>query len=109
MREIHPQQNTAQETFDGISRKNEECIHNCQHQKELSLVRKDIGCMALELDGLKHSMGNLMQQMQQVMETLMVCLFVGLGNENETYVYLAKCNLGMRIKCVSLPQFRNKE
>ena len=26
--------------------------------------------MALELDGLKHSMGNFMQQMQQVMETL---------------------------------------
>lgn len=26
--------------------------------------------MALELDGLKHSMGNWMQQMQQVMETL---------------------------------------
>ncbi|KAK9198968.1 hypothetical protein WN944_014155 [Citrus x changshan-huyou] len=39
-------------------------------KKELSLVRKDIGHMALELDGLKHSMGNLMQQMQQVMETL---------------------------------------
>ncbi|KAH9679540.1 protein FAR1-RELATED SEQUENCE [Citrus sinensis] len=38
--------------------------------KELSLVRKDIGRMALELDGLKHSMGNWMQQMQQVMETL---------------------------------------
>ncbi|KAH9734397.1 hypothetical protein KPL71_017358 [Citrus sinensis] len=56
LREIRPQQNTAQETFDGTSRKNEECIHNCQHQKELSLVRKDIGRMALELDGLKHSM-----------------------------------------------------
>ncbi|GAY64425.1 hypothetical protein CUMW_233500 [Citrus unshiu] len=70
LREIHPQQNTAQETFDGTSRKNEECIHNCQHQKELSLVRKDIGRMALELDGLKHSMGSWMQQMQQVMETL---------------------------------------
>ncbi|KAH9750380.1 hypothetical protein KPL71_013854 [Citrus sinensis] len=70
LREIHPQQNTAQETFDGTSRKNEECIHNCQHQKELSLVRKDIGRMALELDGLKHSMGNWMQQMQQVIETL---------------------------------------
>ncbi|XP_052297156.1 uncharacterized protein LOC102611957 [Citrus sinensis] len=69
LREIHPQQNTAQETFDGTSRKNEECIHNCQHQKELSLVRKDIGRMALELDGLKHSMGSWMQQMQQVMET----------------------------------------
>ncbi|KAH9780373.1 hypothetical protein KPL71_008049 [Citrus sinensis] len=53
------------ETFDGTSRKNEECIHNCQHQKELSLVRKDIGRMTLELDGLKHSMGNWMQQMQQ--------------------------------------------
>ncbi|KAH9679542.1 protein FAR1-RELATED SEQUENCE [Citrus sinensis] len=39
-------------------------------KKELSLVRKDIGRMALELDGLKHSMGNWMQQMQQVMETL---------------------------------------
>ncbi|GAY63391.1 hypothetical protein CUMW_225170, partial [Citrus unshiu] len=68
LREIHPQQNTAHETFDGTSRKNEECIHNCQHQKELSLVRKDIGRMALELDGLKHSMGSWMQQMQQQKE-----------------------------------------
>ena len=30
-------------------------------------------------------------------------------NENETYVYLAKCNLGMRIKYVGPTQFENKE
>ncbi|KAH9668260.1 hypothetical protein KPL70_021349 [Citrus sinensis] len=56
---------SSKETFDGTSWKNEECIHNCQHQKELSLVRKDIGRMTLELDGLKHLMGSWMQQMQQ--------------------------------------------
>lgn len=32
----------------------------------------------------------------------MVCLVEGLGNGNEIHVYLLKCNLGTRIKCVSL-------
>ena len=40
---------------------------------------------------------------------LMVCLLVGLWNENETYIYFAKFNLGMRIKCVGPTQFGNKE
>ena len=39
----------------------------------------------------------------------MVCLLVGLGNENETYVYLEKYNLEMKIKCVGPTQFGNKE
>ena len=30
-------------------------------------------------------------------------------NENKTHIYLAKCNLVMRIKCVSPTQFKNKE
>ena len=68
--EIHSQQNTAQETFDGRSRKNEGCMYNCQQQNELSLLKKDFGHMALELDGLNHSMGAWMQRMQQVMETI---------------------------------------
>ena len=39
----------------------------------------------------------------------MVCLLEGLGNVNEAHVYLAKCNLGMRIKCVATTQFGNKD
>ena len=38
-----------------------------------------------------------------------VCLFHGMGNGNEIHVYLAKCNWGMRMKCVGLTQFGNKE
>ncbi|KAK9193493.1 hypothetical protein WN944_004190 [Citrus x changshan-huyou] len=30
-------------------------------------------------------------------------------NETETHVYLTKCNLGMRIKCMGPTQFENKE
>ena len=44
-----------------------------------------------------------------ILSTLMVCLLVGLGNGNETYVYLTKCNLGMRIKCMGSTQFENKK
>lgn len=36
----------------GRSQKNEDCVHNCQLQKELSLVQEDIDCMALEVDVL---------------------------------------------------------
>ena len=39
----------------------------------------------------------------------MVCLLVDLGNENETYVYLTKYNLRMRIKCRGPTQFGNKK
>ena len=39
----------------------------------------------------------------------MVCLLERLGNENETYVYLSKYSLGMRIKGVGVTQFENKE
>ena len=39
----------------------------------------------------------------------MACLLQDLGNENEIRVYLAKCNLGMRIKYASLTQIGNKE
>ena len=41
--------------------------------------------------------------------TMMMCLLHGIGNGNKTHVYLAKCNLGMRIKCVGPIQFENKE
>ena len=33
----------------------------------------------------------------------------GLGNENETHIYLVKCNLGIGIKCVGPTQFENKK
>ena len=39
----------------------------------------------------------------------MVCLLEGLGNENESHVYLVKCNLEMGIKYVGSTQFGNKE
>ena len=44
----------------------------------------------------------------------MVCLLEGLRNANEEirmklYVYLAKCNLRMRIKCVGSTKFENKK
>ena len=39
----------------------------------------------------------------------MVCVLEGLRNENETHVYLARCNLGIRIKCMGPTQFGNKE
>ena len=39
----------------------------------------------------------------------MVCLLHGMGNVNETHVYLAKYNLRMGIKCVGPTQFGNNE
>ena len=51
----------------------------------------------------------LIKSIEIGIQTLMVCLLDGLGNENETYVYLTKCNLWMRIKYVSLTQFGNNE
>ena len=57
--------------------------------------------MALELDGLKHSMGNFMQQMQQVVETLKESL-------NQKQVKQQKENNGIAIGITSLFQKRQK-
>ena len=40
---------------------------------------------------------------------LMLYLLKSLGNENEIHAYLVKCNLRMRIKCVSPTHFGNKK
>ena len=44
-------------------------MYNCQHQKELSIVQKDISHMAFEVDDLKRSFDDLMKHMQQAIKT----------------------------------------
>ena len=73
-------------------------------------LSNELGWVLLHAIGCMHMpSSSTLSSTLQVVNTFIVCLFHEIENGNETHIYLAKCNLGMIIKCVGLTQFGNKE